>query len=330
MTKRSYRIPSTAPGKRLDVALSELEPELSRSQAQHLIRDGHVVVMGRDGNPVKKLKTGLTLSGGETVIVERPEPAPLSAAPEDIPLDIRYEDDDVLVVNKPAGLVVHPAPGHARGTLVNALAAYAEQLSSVGGPIRPGIVHRLDKDTSGLLLVAKNDRAHAALARQLAERTLSREYLALVWGHPDPSEGRVEAAIGRSIRDGKLMQIDGRAKRSAVTRYETLNSYPYTSWLRIRLETGRTHQIRVHLRFIGHPVVGDPQYGGREKALYGIAPRHWNEAKALLDGLARQALHAWRLTFVHPTSGERMTLTADLPDDMRRALHRVRQAGLIP
>jgi 23S rRNA pseudouridine1911/1915/1917 synthase len=185
--------------------------------------------------------------------------------------------------------------------------------------LRPGIVHRLDKDTSGLLLVAKNDRAHALLAAQLAAHTLAREYLALVWGHPKPPGGRIEGAIGRSPRDGKLMQIGGRAQRSAMTAYETLESYLYTSWLGLRLETGRTHQIRVHLRSIGHPVVGDPQYGGREAALRGIAPGYRPHARTLLDGLPRQALHAWRLSFTRPSDGENVVITADPPEDIRRA-----------
>ena len=327
MTVVSFQVPAIARGRRLDVVLAELDARLSRSQAAHLIREGCVQVRSADGIPTKRLKAGLALVGGETIIVEHPPPEPLSAAPEDIPLDVRYEDDDLLVINKPAGLVVHPAPGHARGTLVNALAAYCARLSSLGGPIRPGILHRLDKDTSGLLIVAKNDRTHAAFAEQIAARTLSREYLALVWGHPNPPQGRIEAAIGRDPHGGKAMKIEGRASRDAATQYETLETYPYTSWLRLALETGRTHQIRVHLRFVGHPVVGDPQYGGRDRAVRGIAPQYRRSAKALLEGLPRQALHAWRLTFVHPTTSKSMAIFAEPPEDIQTARERAAQAN---
>jgi len=311
-------VPPEARGRRLDLVLAELDPELSRSQASRAIREGHVQVL-TNGQPAKRLKPGLLLHGDETLTLERPEHFQPSATPEFIPLDIRYEDDDLLVINKPAGMVVHPAPGHARGTLANALAAYTAHLSSVGGPIRPGIVHRLDKDTSGLLLVAKHDRAHRALAAQLADRMLSREYCALVWGHPDPPDGRIEAPIGHSLREGTAMAVAGRGSRNAATRYHIEETYPYTSWLTLHLETGRTHQIRVHLAHIGHPVVGDPDYGGREKAVRGIAPTWHEEARTLLTLLRRQALHARRVSFCHPTSGQLMTIVAEPPEDIQVA-----------
>jgi len=302
----------------LDQLLAELDPDLTRSQASLLIRDGHVHVLDVYHREIDRLKAGLKLIGGETVIVEYPDPQPLSAAPENIPLDIRYEDDDLLVINKPAGLVVHPAPGHSGGTLVNALAAHCEQLSSVGGEYRPGIIHRLDKNTSGLLIVAKNNAAHHRLSRQLSERTLRREYLALVWGHPDPPDGRIEAPVGRSYRDGKSMAVGGRANKQAITHYATLEDYPYTSWLSLRLQTGRTHQIRVHMQHIGHPVVGDPDYGGRSTTR-GVATGYQHAARRLVESLDRQALHAWRLSFVQPTSGEEITVTSDIPGDMQAA-----------
>ena len=318
MTVRTYRIPAHAAGERLDVALAALDPELSRSHVATLIRDGRVVVTNPDGSPPKKIKTGLRITGGETVEVDLPDTEPFSAAPEDIPLDIRYEDDDLLVINKPAGMVVHPAPGHAGGTLVNALAAYSDRLSNVGGPFRPGIIHRLDKDTSGLLIVAKHDTAHRKLAAQLADRTLSREYVALVWGHLSPPDGRIDEPIGRGRQGGKLMAIGGRASRDAVTRYATVEQYAFTSWVRVRLETGRTHQIRVHMHHVGHPVVGDDDYGGRV-AIRGIAPVYRRDAEKVLAAIDRQMLHAARLVFLHPTTAESVSVEASPPEDIEYA-----------
>ena len=266
------------------------------------------------------MKSGLILGGGERVIVKLKQTQPLSAEPQPLDLDIRYEDDDLLVVNKPVGLVVHPAPGHPDNTLVNALVAHCLTLSNINGSVRPGVLHRLDKDTSGLLVVAKNNETHRHLAAQLADRALKREYLALVWGTPEPLEGSIDAPIGRHVSEGKLMAVDGRASREAVTHYLTIRTYQYTSLLHLRLQTGRTHQIRVHLRHIGHPVVADPQYGGRQKALAGISPTYRHHAGRLLDMLPRQALHAFRLGFTHPRSGEQVTVEAPPPDDMTASL----------
>ena len=318
MTVRTYRIPAYAAGERLDVALAALDSDLSRSYIGSLIRDGRVVVTNPIGASPKKIKTGLRLVGGETVDIDMPDVEPLSASPEDIPLDIRYEDDDLLVINKSAGMVVHPAPGHAGGTLVNALAAHSDRLSNVGGPFRPGIIHRLDKDTSGLLIVAKHDTAHRILAAQLADRTLSREYVALVWGHPNPPNGSIDEPIGRDRQGGKHMAIDGRASREATTRYQTVERYAFTSWLRVRLETGRTHQIRVHMQSVGHPVVGDDDYGGRV-AIRGIAPVYRREAEKVLAAIDRQVLHAARLVFRHPTTGETVSVEAPPPEDIESA-----------
>ncbi|OQB37310.1 MAG: Ribosomal large subunit pseudouridine synthase D [Candidatus Latescibacteria bacterium ADurb.Bin168] len=317
---REVQVPRSADGIRLDRAIAALLPGISRSQASVAIRHGRVQLFSPNGLLVSHLKAGTPVAAGQTLRVEVSRKEPLSAEPERIDFDIRYEDDDLLVVNKPAGLVVHPAPGHSRGTLVNALAGYSVELSRVGGTFRPGIVHRLDKNTSGLLLVAKNDRAHAALATQLKNRTISREYVALVWGHPSPRSGRIEAAIGRDGAGGKTMSIYGRSSRPAATRYEEISSFSYTSLVRLHLETGRTHQIRVHLKAIGHPVVGDPEYGGREAAIRGIAPAHRPSARFLLTAIGRQALHARKLSFLHPTTGEALTVESDPPADFQRAL----------
>jgi 23S rRNA pseudouridine1911/1915/1917 synthase len=324
VTTRTYTVPQHASGERLDVALPLIDTQFSRSKAGSLIRDGLVVVTHADGTPVKKIKAGMAVQADQVVVVDVPDPEEYSVAPEDIPLDIKYEDDDLLVINKPPGLVVHPAPGHSSGTLVNALAAHSEKLSSVGGPFRAGIVHRLDKDTSGLLIVAKHDEAHRILAAQLADRTLSREYTALVWGNPQPPYGKIVAPIGRSRSDGKSMAVDGRAQRTATTHYELIERYIFTSLLRIRLETGRTHQIRVHLQHISRPVVGDLQYGG-QTAARGVALVHRRAALELLTLIDRQALHASKLAFIHPSSGEEISVVADPPEDFQRLVTKAAQ-----
>ena len=292
----TYTIPPALEGARLDQALPQLEPDLSRSYGQQLIGEGRVLVNDRPA------KSSARLKAGDTVAIDIPPPAPVAIAPEAIPLTVVYEDADVLVIDKPAGLVVHPAPGHASGTLVNALLAHTTDLS-LHGDIRPGIVHRLDKDTSGLLVVAKNDAAHAALVRQHQARTMRKEYLALVLGTPNPATGLIDAPIGRHPRERKQMAVipDG---RSARTRYTIERAYGHLTLLRARLETGRTHQIRVHCAFIGHPILGDPVYG-RPAA---------REAKAL--GLLRQFLHAARLGFHLPSSGAWHEFESPLPPDL--------------
>lgn len=321
-------VPLEMRGARLDRAAALLFDGISRSAAASAIRSGRLEVIASNGVAVQNLKTGTTLVGGEVLRIFAPEREPLSSRPENIPLDIRFEDDDVLVVNKPAGMVVHPAPGHAAGTLVNALAHYCSELSRAGGEFRPGIVHRVDKNTSGLLVVAKNDRAHANLAAQLAGRTLSREYMALVWGHPQPRSGRIDASIGRDRAGGKTMAVNGRSSRVAATQYETSAVYAYTSVLILHLETGRTHQIRVHLKAIGHPVVGDPEYGGRDAAVRGIAPTHRASARRLLETMPRQALHARKVVFLHPADGQPCVVEADPPADFADALSVA--AGAVP
>lgn len=280
-------------GVRIDGFVADAIEGISRSRAQGLLLEGRVLV---NGQPVKK---NYKVSEGDIISVEIPEPEPVELVAQDIPLDIIYEDESLLVINKPKGMVVHPAPGHPDGTVVNAVMFHCgHELSGIGGQLRPGIVHRIDKDTSGLLLVAKNDEAHAALAAQLKDRSLSRVYEAIVLGRVRDDEGRIDAPIGRSLRDRKKMAVGGAAARQAATRYEVVARYNGYTHIRCHLETGRTHQIRVHMAHIGHPVAGDEVYGrGREKT-----------------GLDGQCLHAGRIKFIHPRTGEHMEFSCPLPD----------------
>ena len=279
---------------RLDAFLAARAPELTRSAAARLIEEGRVLVNGR---PAAK---SLKLSGGETVLVSLPEPEPTAAQPQDIPLDVVYEDEDVIVVNKPKGLVVHPAPGHPDGTLVNALLHHCGgSLSGVGGVLRPGIVHRIDRDTSGLIAAAKNDFAHQRLAAQLQDRT----YECLVVGNLKEDSGTVDAPIGRHPSDRKRMAVVA-GGRPAVTHWEVIARYPGFTHVRCRLETGRTHQIRVHMAHIGHPILGDTVYG----------------AKKPVPGLQGQCLHAVGLRFLHPRTGRPVELSCPLPEEFQRQL----------
>jgi len=303
-------------GVRVDRFLAEQELGCSRSYLQKLMARGHVTVNGvqpKSSQPVRP---------GDRIIVHLPEPVPMHIDPEDIPLEFLFEDAYLLVVNKPPGMVVHPAVGHRSGTLVHALLHHCQHLSGIGGVLKPGIVHRLDKDTSGLLVVAKDDATHRDLARQIGERTVARKYLALVWGTPKTSEGRIEAPIGRSSSDRKKMAVIEQG-RYAATKYRVTEPFDFLSMLSLRLETGRTHQIRVHLSHVGHPVFGDPQYGGREKHLKGIAPEFRIQARNLLKRMPRQALHAATLGFVHPKTGATMEFSAEMPGDMRELLDAV-------
>lgn len=296
-------------GRRLDLFLAVSGNSLSRSQAQKLIEEGAVLL---NGSPCTR--KNYRLQPGDRVSLSVPVPVPLPPRAERIPLDILYEDDDLLVINKPRGMVVHPAPGHRQGTLVSALLARCHTLSTLGGPERPGIVHRLDKDTTGLLLVAKSDYSHSSLAAQLKARTLRREYLALVHGRVRPAAGRIEAPIGRHPRHRRRMAVVP-GGREAITRYRVIACAGPCSLLQVNLETGRTHQIRVHLSLIKHPLVGDPLYGGNRAA------------ELPLQFMQGQALHARRLTFNHPRSGRRLSFTAPLPLDFRRGLRLLRERG---
>ena len=289
-------------GVRLDAFLSA-DGALTRSQAARLIAEGRVRV---NGKPAAK---SARLSGGETVTVDAPQLRETALPPQDIPLDVVYEDDDVIVVNKPTGLVVHPAPGHPDGTLVNALLHHCgDSLSGIGGEKRPGIVHRIDRDTSGLIIAAKNDAAHLALSAQLKDHSLSRTYECLVTGNMKQDSGTVDAPIGRSSADRKKMAVVPTGRR-AVTHWEVVARYPGVTHLRCRLETGRTHQIRVHMAYIGHPILGDTVYG----------------AKKPVAGLTGQCLHAVGLRFIHPRTGEPVELTCPLPEEFVRMLEKLRR-----
>ena len=298
---------------RLDKSLAEASG-LSRERVKALMAEGAVVV-GKTvaRNPSAKMQAGAHFA------ITLPPPAPLAAAPQDIPLTVVYEDADLIVIDKPAGLVVHPAAGNPDGTLVNALLYHCAkngggQLSGIGGVARPGIVHRIDKDTSGLLVVAKSDRAHEGLAAQFADHSIERRYLAVCAGHPAPPEGTISARLGRSDSDRKKMAIlpdtSSRGKH-AVTHYRTLQKLDGCALIECRLETGRTHQVRVHCASIGHPLVGDPVYGRTPKLL-----------RPLLEqlGFARQALHAASLGFRHPVTGEWKQFSSDLPADMQELI----------
>ena len=283
---------------RIDKVLTSLEPEITRSQLKNLINDGHVTVNGQAVKPKYKVQAG------DKISLVKPEPQSLELTPENIPLDIVYEDDDVIVVNKPQGMVVHPAPGHPNHTLVNAL-LYHSPLSTINGTFRPGIVHRIDKDTSGLLMVAKNDLAHQSLAEQLRNKTNKREYLALVYGQIKEDEGTIDAPLGRNPQDRKKQAVvkDG---RHAVTHFKVVKRYDNFTLVKCILETGRTHQIRVHMKYIGHPLVGDPLYGPRK-----------------VIGKDGQFLHAALLGFKHPRTGEEMVFEAPLPENFQKMLDKL-------
>ena len=290
------------PGERADALLARLVPDLTRSAAQKLLERGAVTLNGglarKNDRPAP----------GDVLEVVLPDPEPIDLVPQDIPLDVVYEDGDVIVVNKPVGLVVHPAPGHPDGTLVNALLYHCgTSLSGINGELRPGIVHRIDRDTSGLIIAAKNDRAHLALAAQLQDHSLARTYEAVAVGGLREDSGTVDAPIGRHPVDRKKMAIDRKNGREAITHWTVLARYPRYTHVECRLETGRTHQIRVHLASIGHPLLGDTVYG----------------AKKPVPGLAGQCLHARRLRFVHPSTGEPVELECPLPEWFQDVLRKI-------
>ena len=285
-------------GERLDVYLADRRADLSRSRIRKLIDDGHVTV---DRRPAK---ASTRLTAGQTVALDLPPPSPAELRPWDVPLSVVFEDEHLIVIDKPAGMTVHPAPGNEDCTLANAVLAHAPDIEGIGGEKRPGIVHRLDKDTSGLIVVVKNERTHANLSEQFKSREVGKVYLALVAGHPSPPEADIDAPIGRHPHDRQRMAVVSTG-RPAITRYRVVTSYSRSTLVEARPRTGRTHQIRVHLASVGHPVVGDTTYGRPA------------------EGLSRQFLHAFRLAFVHPASGETIRFTAELPNDLRSYLDRL-------
>ena len=301
---RTLTAASENAGERLDSFLAA-GLAVSRSAAARLCEEGRVTVGG------KALAKNYRLIGGEELTVEIPEPEDTAVEAQDIPLDVVYEDEDVIVVNKPVGMVVHPAPGHRDGTLVNALLHHCgDSLSGIGGEKRPGIVHRIDRDTSGLIIAAKNDAAHLGLSAQLADHTLARTYECLVVGNLRQDRGTVDAPIGRHPTDRKKMAVVANGRR-AVTHWEVIARYPGVTHVRCRLETGRTHQIRVHMAHIGHPILGDTVYG----------------AKKPVPGLTGQCLHAVGLRFLHPRTGETVELRCELPEEFQAYLRKLENRG---
>lgn len=311
MPQRSITVPDDSAGARLDQFLASVVGDLSRSAIQRLIKEAHVLV---DGKPSK---SNQPVKAGQTIAID--VPAPVDPAPQAEPLALRilYQDPDVIVVDKPAGMVVHPAAGHAGGTLVNALLHHVTDLSGIGGEKRPGIVHRLDRGTSGLMVVAKNDRAHEELARQFHDREVEKDYLALVWGEVMAGR-RIDVPIGRDPSNRKKMSAKARRSREAVTRIVRAEHFGRVLTLaQVAIHTGRTHQIRVHLSAIGHPVVGDPLYGGVHRRVPG-------DLRAVTH-LDRPFLHAARLVFRHPGDGRRMEFESELPDDLQQVLDQLRE-----
>lgn len=300
MERMEHIIREEEANQRIDKVIASMHDEWSRTQVQQWIKDGYVLVNGQ------KVKANYKVSLNDVIEIAIPEPEILDVEPEEMDLDIFYEDKDIIVVNKPKGLVVHPAPGHFHGTLVNGLLAHCKDLSGINGVLRPGIVHRLDKDTSGLLVAAKNDKAHEELAKQLSEKTMVRKYQALVHGVIPHDIGTIDAPIGRDPKNRQQMAVVDNGK-PAVTHFRVLERFRDFTYIECRLETGRTHQIRVHMKYIGYPIAGDPKYGPR---------------KTLdLDG---QALHAGFLGFVHPRTGEYMEFEAPLPCYFKELLTRLR------
>ncbi len=312
-----YHIQKEQHGTRLDRFLMRATEDMSRTHLQRLIRDGNVTINGK----VAK-QPSYALRDGDEISLTLPPPRPLDTiAPENIALDILHEDSHLIVLNKPARMLVHPANGVYTRTLVNALLAHCTDLSGIGGIERPGIVHRLDKDTSGILVVAKTDVVHRELSAQFEKHSITRQYIAIVCGIPTKTTGTIDAQIARSRRDRRRMTTVENHGRHAVTHYEVLETYPKFARVQLTLETGRLHQIRVHLQHIGHPVAGDAIYGGEQRA---INDADTGALKHALAQLKRQALHARLLGFVHPATGENLTFSAPMPKDMQRVVNALR------
>jgi 23S rRNA pseudouridine1911/1915/1917 synthase len=307
---RDVTVPHEHEGARLDMFLATVLSDRSRSQIQRLIKDGMVT------GPIPALRPSMPVRAGQTFSIELPALTAATASPEDLPLTILYEDSDVVVLDKPAGMVVHPAAGHNSGTLVNALLHHVDDLSGIGGELRPGIVHRLDRGTSGVMVVAKHDAAHQELARQFHDREVEKEYIALVWGLVQAGR-RIDSPIGRDPGNRQKMSTRARRARSAVTRVTKAEHLKGASLLHVAIATGRTHQIRVHLSAIGHPIVGDPTYGG--------VHRHVPNDVRAVQRLERPFLHAARLAFAHPGDGRKMEFESPLPADLQSVIDDIRQ-----
>lgn len=315
----SFLVPPGQQPERIDKYLANHLPNKSRAYIQSLIETENVLVHG------KAVKASHKVLPGEVIDVYLQQRPPIDVIPENIPLDIVYEDDALLVVNKPPGMVVHPAPGHYTGTLVNGLLfGPLAHVGDVLGNLRPGIVHRLDKETSGLIVVAKNDETHAALARQFSRKTARRHYQAIVWGHPTPQQRTIESYLIRDPRDRRRIKVSNAEGKWAVTHLQVVEQFKLTSLLSLQLETGRTHQIRVHLSHIGHPVVGDPVYGGRRQAITGLSQGDTARGVAYLQVMKRQALHAAELEFVHPVRQTVVRFEAPAPSDFEALLEMLR------
>jgi len=318
-TARVVLVPAQQQKDRLDKYLTQFLPELTRTRIQQLINDGFITVDG------KTIKPSHQVSPGEAIAVRLAPPPPSELIPEAIPLCVVYEDRYLIVVDKPAGMVVHPACGHPSGTLANALLYHYETLSQMSGPGRPGIVHRLDKETSGLLVAARDDQTHAALSAQFKEKSTEREYVAVVWGHPHPDRGTISSFLARSSSDRRKIVVSPTPGKWAVTHYEVTEKFRHLSLLRLNLETGRTHQIRVHLSHRGHPVFGDPVYAGRKSKITGMNAEDTRWLVELLENFKRQALHARMLGFIHPVTKQKLHFDSELPNDMQELITALRR-----
>jgi 23S rRNA pseudouridine1911/1915/1917 synthase len=304
---------------RLDKYLTQFLPDLTRTRIQQLIRDGLITVDGAAVKPSHQV------SPGELIEARLIAPPPSELIPEAIPLRVVYEDEHLIVIDKPAGMVVHPACGHPSGTLANALLYHYKTLAPIGGPSRPGIVHRLDKDTSGLLVAARDDQTHAALAAQFKEKSSEREYFAIVWGLPTPRQDTISSFLIRSKNDRRKIVVSETEGKWAVTHYEVIENFRHLSLVRLHLETGRTHQIRVHLSHRGHPVFGDPAYAGRKSRLTGLNVEDTHFLGDLLQNFKRQALHARVLGFIHPMTKQSLHFESEIPPDMRQVIEALRR-----
>jgi 23S rRNA pseudouridine1911/1915/1917 synthase len=318
-TVRVFRVAAQESKNRLDKYLTQFFPELTRTRIQQLIHDGFITVDG------EALKPSHRVSPGESVAVRLAAPPPSELIPEPIPLRVVYEDQYLIVVDKPAGMVVHPACGHPSGTLANALLYHFATLSQMSGQGRPGIVHRLDKDTSGLLVAARDDQTHAALSAQFKQKSTAREYVAVVWGHPQPNPGTVSSFLIRSRSDRRKIVVSPNQGKWAVTHYEVTEKFRHLSLVRLQLETGRTHQIRVHLSHLGHPVFGDPVYAGRKSKIAGLNMEDTRILVELLQNFKRQALHARALGFIHPVTKKALHFESDLPKDLQELIAALRR-----